>query len=359
MSEHGAGENAAAALLAWFDRHRRDLPWRAAPGVRPDPYAVWLSETMLQQTTTTTVARYFGRFLAEWPTVEALADADLDSVMRAWAGLGYYARARNLHACAREVARAHGGRFPQDEAGLRRLPGVGAYTAAAVSAIAFDRPAVVVDGNVERVMARLFAVEAPLPGARGELRARAAELTPRRRPGDYAQAAMDLGATVCTPRRPHCLDCPWRGRCRAQARGTAAELPRRSPRPARPLRHGVVFWIVRDDGAALFVRRPPRGLLGGTVGLPTTEWGDAPVVDAEPPAPARRLRTLPGVVTHGFTHFRLELRVRAGVAQGPARSGLWLAPGEIDAQALSTLMRKAVAHARAGAPGADGHGQPS
>ena len=346
MSEHGAGEDAAAALLAWFDRCRRDLPWRAAPGARPDPYAVWLAETMLQQTTTVTVARYFGRFLAAWPTVEALADADLDAVMRAWAGLGYYARARNLHACAREVARAHGGRFPPDEARLRRLPGIGVYTAAAISAIAFDRPAVVVDGNVERVMARFFAIATPLPAARRELRALAGELTPRRRPGDYAQAVMDLGATVCAPRRPRCGACPWREGCLGRARGVAADLPRRAPRRARPLRHGVAFWILRDDGAALFERRPARGLLGGTVGLPTTEWGDAPPAAPPPPAPARALRTLPGEVTHGFTHFRLQLRVRAGVARPPAPPGLWLAPGEIDGQALSTLMRKAVAHAR-------------
>ncbi len=340
-------EDASHTLLAWYDRHRRDLPWRAAPGVRADPYAVWLSEVMLQQTTAATVAARFGRFLERWPTVEALAAADLDRVLRAWAGLGYYARARNLHACARVVAAEHGGRFPSDEAALRALPGIGAYTAAAIAAIAFDRHAVVVDGNVERVMARLFAVETPLPAARAELRAHAAELTPRNRPGDYAQAVMDLGATVCAPRRPHCPACPWRGRCRARARSIAETLPRRLPKPERPLRRGIAFWIVRDDGAVLFVRRPASGLLGGMMALPTSEWTEAPAVRAEPPIAARGLRTLPGFVSHGFTHFRLELRVRAGMALDPAPDRLWLEPGAIDGQALPTLMRKVIAHARA------------
>ncbi len=337
---------AARELLAWYDRRRRDLPWRAPPGARADPYAVWLSETMLQQTTVAAVKGYFSRFLAAWPTVEALAAADPDAAMRAWAGLGYYARARNLLACARIVAAEHGGRFPADEDALRALPGIGPYTAAAISAIAFDRPATVVDANVERVMARLHAVETPLPAARAELRAHAAALTPRARPGDYAQAAMDLGATVCAPRRPNCAACPWRARCRGRALGVAAGLPRRAPRRERPLRRGTAFWIARGDGAVLFARRPPSGLLGGTLGLPTTEWTEAPPPRAEPPVAVRELRDLPGAVTHGFTHFRLELRVRAGRARDPAPGGLWLAPDAVETDGLPTLMRKVVAHAR-------------
>ena len=351
MAETGGapGENAeptAETLLAWYDRARRDLPWRAPPGARPDPYAVWLAEVMLQQTVAAAVAPRFRRFLETWPDVHALAAADREAVMRAWAGLGYYARARNLHACAKAVAERHGGEFPRGEAALRALPGIGAYTAAAISAIAFDEPATAVDGNVERVMARVFAVEEPLPGARRVLRARAAALTPRRRPGDYAQAVMELGATVCRPRNPRCGECPWRGACRARALGTADALPRRAPRPPRPLRRGVAFWILRDDGAALFERRPDRGLLGGTLGLPSTEWTGMPPARAAPPVPALDLRALPGAVEHGFTHFRLELRVRAGRARPPAAEGIWLRPGDIDLRALPTLTRKLVVFAR-------------
>lgn len=341
-------EPAADALLAWYDRAHRALPWRAPPGARPDPYAVWLAEIMLQQTVAAAVAPRFRRFLDTWPDIHALAAADRDAVLRAWAGLGYYARARNLHACARAVVERHGGEFPRGEAALRALPGIGAYTAAAIAAIAFDAPATVVDGNVERVMARLFAVGEPLPGARGVLRAHAAGLTPRRRPGDYAQAVMELGATVCRPRNPRCGECPWRGSCRARALGAAGELPRRAPRPPRPLRRGVAFWIVRGDGAALFERRPDRGLLGGTLGLPSTEWTEAPPARVEPPVPALGLRALPGAVEHGFTHFRLELRVRAGRARPPAAEGIWLRPDEIDLRALPTLTRKLVVLARGG-----------
>ncbi len=346
MTPAEPADAAAQALLAWYDQHRRSLPWRAPPGVRPDPYAVWLSEVMLQQTTVATVAPLFGHFLETWPSVEALAAADLDSVLRAWAGLGYYARARNLHRCAQIVAVEHGGRFPDTEAALRRLPGIGAYTAAAIAAIAFDQPAAVVDGNVERVMARLFAVDTPLPAARTELRRRAAQLTPQRRPGDYAQAVMDLGATVCTRGSPHCGACPWQSRCRALALGCAAELPRRSPRRERPVRRGIAFWITRADGAVLFERRPRTGLLGGMVGLPTSDWAEGPPGPAEPPVALRNLRPLPGIISHGFTHFRLELALHAGCAREPAPSGLWLSSGDIDSQALPTLMRKLIAHAR-------------
>src|SRR5579885_2301985 len=271
----------ADLLLAWYDRHRRVLPGRALPGERPDPYRVWLSEVMLQQTTVPAVMGYFARFLERRPDVEALAEAPLDEVLHAWQGLGYYARARNLHACARAVVARHGGAFPRDEAALRALPGIGDYTAAAIAAIAFDRRAAPVDGNVERVTARLFAIETPLPEAKPELRRLAASLVPERRAGDYAQAAMDLGATLCTPRKPRCVLCPWREECRARALGVAENLPRRRAAAARPVRRGVAFWAVREDGAVLLRRRPEAGLLGGMMEVPSTPWRAAEWSEAE------------------------------------------------------------------------------
>ena len=350
-----------AALLAWYDRHRRALPWRAPPGVRPDPYRVWLAEVMLQQTGVATVAPYFAAFLARWPSLEALAAAEPDAVLHAWAGLGYYARARNLHACARAVVARHGGRFPADEAALRALPGIGRYTAAAVAAIAFDRPATVVDGNVERVMARLFAVKTPLPGARPRLATLAAGLTPDDRPGDYAQAVMDLGATLCTVRAPACARCPWAGACLARRRGLAEALPRRAPRPPRPLRHGVAFWAVRADGAVLLHRRPENGLLGGMMALPTTPWRATPWGDAEARAlapAAGAWRRLPGTVGHGFTHFRLELGLMAARVAGEA-AGLWCPPDRLAEHALPTAMTKVVRHALAHVASSPGDAQPS
>ena len=246
------------ALLAWYDRHRRRLPWRAGPGEGAEPYAVWLSEIMLQQTTVAAVKSYFEKFLTRWPTVADLANADTADVMAAWAGLGYYARARNLHACAKVVATDHGGCFPDTEQALRALPGIGPYTAAAIAAIAFDRKAVVVDGNVERVMARVFGVIEPPPKSKPRLVELAARLTPARRPGDYAQAVMDLGATICTPRSPACSLCPWMAPCVARAKGIAETLPRKIAKAPTPTRHGVAFWMVRGDGAVLLRRRPPN-----------------------------------------------------------------------------------------------------
>lgn len=340
----------AAVLLAWYDRFARRLPWRIPPGStdRPDPYRVWLSEVMLQQTTVEAAKAYFVAFLARWPRVEDLAAAPDAEVMAAWAGLGYYARARNLLACARAVAAA-GSRFPETEAALAALPGVGPYTAAAVAAIAFDRPATVVDGNVERVMARLFAVETPLPAAKPELRARAATLTPERRPGDYAQAVMDLGATICTPRKPACAICPWAPPCRARAAGLAADLPRRTPKPAKPLRRGAVFLALRDDGSVLVETRPDRGLLGGMIGLPGGDWtesGDA----ARPPFPAD-WRPLAAEVRHTFTHFHLTLAVAVAHA-GPdaAPHGDWRPWTPALETAMPTVMRKALRLARAERP---------
>ncbi len=339
----------AAGLLDWYDRHRRVLPWRALPGERADPYIVWLSEIMLQQTTVATVGPYFEAFLGRWPTVESLASAELDEVLHQWQGLGYYARARNLHKCAVVVASAHGGRFPETEAELRRLPGIGPYTAAAIAAIAFEEPAVVVDGNVERVMARFYRVEAPLPGSKKRLKALAAALTPGERPGDYAQAVMDLGATICTPRRPACERCPWCDACRARAAGTAADLPRRAAKRERPTRRGIAFWAVRGDGAILFRRRPETGLLGGMMEVPSTPWREAAwsTAAARVHAPvAARWRRLPGVVTHGFTHFLLELEMRtATVADDAAADGQWYAPDRLGDLALPTVMKKLVRHA--------------
>ena len=335
----------AASLLAWYDRHRRALPWRARPGEPADPYAVWLSEVMLQQTTVAAVVRRFGAFLARFPTVEALAAAPWEQVAQEWAGLGYYARARNLHAAAKDVAERGG--FPSDEAGLATLPGVGAYTAAAVAAIAFGRPAVPVDGNVERVMARLFAVEAPLPGAKGRLAALAREVgaqaAARARPGDFAQALFDLGATVCMPRRPECALCPWRRACAGLASGLAESLPRKAAKAERPQRFGVAFWLEDEAGRVLLRRRPARGLLGGMLELPGTPWrgkmwGE---VEAQGHAPARAAWLPAGGVRHVFTHFALDLRVWAGWVPVLPACGEVVPRGEVLSAGLPGVMAKA------------------
>jgi A/G-specific adenine glycosylase len=332
----------AEALLDWYGHTARRLPWRVPPGSGgvADPYRVWLSEVMLQQTTVAAVKPYFEAFTARWPRVEDLAGAEDGEVMAAWAGLGYYARARNLLACARVVAGALGGVFPDSEDALRALPGVGPYTAAAVTAIAFQRRAVVVDGNVERVMARLHAVEAPLPGARARLRDLAAALTPDDRPGDYAQAVMDLGATVCTPRAPACGICPWRAPCDARRLGVAAALPRKVAKAAKPVRFGVAYLALRADGTVLMERRPEPGLLGGMLGLPGADWGAAPV---EAPPFAGDWRDTGAEVRHTFTHFhlRLGLRVLRVDAQFAPPAGAFVATGAALAAAPS-VMRKAL-----------------
>lgn len=345
--------DAAARLLPWYDRHRRDLPWRAPPGTRADPYRVWLSEIMLQQTMVPAATPYFLDFTRRWPSVRDLAAAPLDSVLVAWAGLGYYARARNLHKCAAVVAERLGGRFPETEAALLELPGIGAYTAAAIAAIAFDRPATVVDGNVERVVARLFAVEQPMPAAKPALRRLAATLTPTRRPGDYAQAMMDLGATVCTPRKPRCMLCPLAEDCAARAAGIAEELPRRAAKPDKPTRRGIAFWLLNPDGAVLLRRRAAEGLLGGMTEIPSTHWaeGPAPAADAVTGAApvAAEWRALPGTVRHTFSHFHLELGVVAGRTGAGWReaAGLWVPVDRLGEQALPSVMRKIVRHALA------------
>ncbi len=300
----------AADLLAWYDRHRRVLPWRALPGERADPYRVWVSEIMLQQTSVMAVKPYFEAFMARFPTVAALAGAPSESVMQAWAGLGYYSRARNLHACAKAVAGGHDGRFPDTEEGLRALPGIGAYTAGAVAAIAFDRPAAAVDGNVERVMTRLFTIEEELPGAKPLVRERVLALMPAR-PGDFAQALMDLGATICTPRSPACGLCPWREPCRARIAGTQETYPRKAAKKTGAPRYGAAFVAMREDGAVLVRTRPAKGLLGGMVEVPGGDWrADYRLEEALHDAPlAAQWRRLIAPVRHVFTHFPLELTV--------------------------------------------------
>jgi len=330
-------------LLAWYDVHRRALAWRAAPGERSDPYRVWLSEIMLQQTTVAHAAPYFQEFVLRWPSVRDLAAAADEDVMAAWAGLGYYARARNLLACARAVTEIHGGRFPDDEKSLRALPGLGAYTAAAVAAIAFDRPANVVDGNVERVMSRLFAVETPLPAAKPELAALAATLVAAPRPGDWAQALMDLGATICRPATPACALCPVKAFCRAFARGDPAGYPRRAAKAARPHRHGIAYRLIHE-GCVAVARRPAKGLLGGMLGLPTTEWRDKPWTrdEALAQAPAPGVWREAAAVDHVFTHFSLSLTVYEARVKDRSPAFAWKPLAEAAAE-MPSVFRKAVA----------------
>jgi len=333
----------AAALLDWYDLHARALPWRSPPGhPRADPYRVWLSEIMLQQTTVAAVRPRFESFVARWPTVEALAAADDAELMAAWAGLGYYARARNLIACARVVAAA--GAFPETEAGLRALPGVGAYTAAAVAAIAFGERAAVVDANVARVVARLFAISAPLPGAMEAIRAATDTITPADRPGDFAQAMMDLGSSICTPRKPACLACPLHPSCAAYLAGAPETYPVKPAKTAKPQRYGTIFWL-EDAGRVLLVRRPPKGLLGGMRALPTGPWASVPPVLEAAPAPSN-WQMLPGTVGHVFTHFRLELALAVGQAHGHAAAGEWWPVADLDSAGLPTVFAKAAAEIR-------------
>jgi A/G-specific adenine glycosylase len=341
-----------SSLLAWYDRHRRHLPWRSAPGERADPYRVWLSEIMLQQTTVKAVGPYYAKFLTRWPDVSALAAAPLDDVLKAWAGLGYYARARNLHACAKAVA-AHGGRFPDTEDELRVLPGIGGYTAAAIAAIAFGRRAIAIDGNIERVIARLYAVEAELPAAKAEIRSHAETLVPDRRAGDFTQAMMDLGATICTPKKPACGICPWRQECAGCARGDAETFPRKAPKVEGRMRYGASFVAMRADGRVLVRSRPEKGLLGGMTEVPSTAWTHELVeAGALAQAPLKaKWRKLAGAVEHGFTHFPLRQTVYVASlpAQTKAPPGMrWVSVAELHGEALPNVMRKVVAHAGLG-----------
>ena len=344
--------DASNALLAWYDAHRRDLPWRALPGESADPYRVWLSEVMLQQTTVAAVRAYFQRFTTLWPSVRDLAEADEADVMKAWAGLGYYARARNLVACARTVAAQYSGRFPDTEAELLQLPGIGRYTAAAIAAIAFGRRAVVVDGNVERVVSRLFAVADPLPKAKGKLYDLTDSITPSRRNGDFAQAMMDLGATICTPRSPACGICPLAHLCAARAQGDPARYPVKAPKTAKPRRVGYAYWLERG-GEVLLVRRPEKGLLGGMLAFPSSVWAET--VSDGTGAPAEADWKAGGSIDHAFTHFVLTLHlncVQLPDADANAE-GVWWPVERLEEAGLPTVFAKLVARGRFWRAGTD------
>ena len=344
----------AKALLAWYARERRILPWRAEPGARQDAYLVWLSEIMLQQTTVKAVLPRYAGFLQRFPNVQALAAAELGEVLAAWAGLGYYARARNLHACAQEVVQRLGGFFPETEAELRTLPGIGSYTAAAIAAIAFGAKAAPVDGNIERVVARLFCVTTPLPEAKTEIATLAASLVPAEGPGDFAQAMMDLGASICTPRRPACGLCPVRQDCAGLAAGLRDILPYRQAKPERPLRRGAAFVVLRSDGCVLLRERPPKGLLGGMLEVPSTPWEDALAQEARlfDHAPlSGEWERISGLVSHTFTHFHLELVVYVTEATQTAPLTIaadarcrWVHRRDLAGAALPSVMRKVLAH---------------
>ena len=346
MAEQGLHEDLAGKLLAWYDTHGRDLPWRAKRGAAPDPYHVWLSEIMLQQTTVAAVRDYYLKFLSRWPKISDLAEASQDDVLRAWAGLGYYARARNLHACAQEIVEEWNGKFPDTEAELKTLPGIGPYTSAAIASIAFDRPHSAVDVNVERVMARFYAIETPLPAAKPEIRERAQALVPMKRAGDFAQALMDLGATICTPRTANCEICPWTEYCKGRKAGIAESLPRKQVKAKIPTRLGIAFWVERDDGHILLRRRPQKGLLGGMMEIPSTPWGAKLPGKVVTPVEAKwtKLKT---TVEHTFTHFHLQLSVwKTSTADSSLPDDgdyRWVHKGDLVHEALPSLMRKVVA----------------
>jgi A/G-specific adenine glycosylase len=346
-----AAGDCPALLLGWYDRHRRRLPWRPPAGERADPYRVWLSEIMLQQTGAKTVGPYFEKFLARWPDVVSLGRASLDDVLRMWAGLGYYSRARNLHACAVVVLRDHGGIFPDTEEGLRALPGIGPYTAAAIAAIAFDRRTMPVDGNIERVVSRLFAVEEALPQAKPLIQELATTLLGPSRAGDSAQALMDLGSSICTPKRPACALCPLNDDCMARARGDQETFPRKAPKKAGTLRQGAAFVVTRGD--ELLVRtRPEKGLLGGMTEVPTSDWlagqdGKVALKQAPLLKGVARWHRKAGVVTHVFTHFPLELVVytaEVAARTRPPEGMRWVPVATLAEEALPNVMRKVIAH---------------
>jgi A/G-specific adenine glycosylase len=343
MAEQGHNLHLNVKLLQWYDVNARVLPWRAVSPHRMDPYKVWLSEIMLQQTTVVVVKDYFLKFIAKWPTVEALAAAPLDDVLKAWAGLGYYARARNLHKCASVVVNDHAGKFPDTLEALQKLAGIGPYTAGAIAAIAFDKPFAAVDGNVERVLSRLDAIETPLPLSKPQIKTRAQSLMSDHRAGDFVQALMDLGATVCTPKSPNCLICPWTDECQGRKLSIAATLPRKQPKQKIPTRKGHAYLAISSDGHILLRRRPDKGLLGGMMEVPGSDWSEAP---KNVPPFAAKWKKQKGIVEHTFTHFHLEVTV--WVAREVNRLALdeghrWVALSEAEDEALPTVMRKILA----------------
>lgn len=336
-----------ASLLKWYDRHRRVLPWRALKEQKSDPYHVWLSEIMLQQTTVPAVVPYFLKFLNKWPSVHDLAAADSEDVMQNWAGLGYYARARNLHKCAKYVSETLGGKFPSSIEKLKELPGIGDYTSAAIAAIAFNKPANVVDGNVERVMARVFAITEPVPDSKPLLKALAAGMAESevKRPGDYAQALMDLGATICTPSSPKCMLCPVRDFCDGYEHGIAADLPARKAKAQKPQKHGYIYWITDRKNRILFEKRGEKGMLGGTIGLPTSAWLDK-ALEKTHLADSLSCKKSRVMVRHSFTHFDLELEgITATVAEKDVPKGgnyFWVPPEQAETLGIPTLFKKAL-----------------
>jgi A/G-specific adenine glycosylase len=334
-------------LLSWYDSNQRALPWRAVPGYSSNPYHVWLSEIMLQQTTVATVKDYFIRFITRWPVVEDLAKATLDEVFHNWQGLGYYSRARNLHKCARELVQDFEGVLPSDDLTLQRLPGIGPYTAAAIAAIAYDQPIVPVDGNVVRVFSRLFALQTPLPLLKNEVQDLAKKMIPSHRSGDFAQSLMDLGATVCRPRNPGCKECPLTKICRGHHQKIASHLPRPAVKGIKPRRYGIAFWVEKENGEILLEKRPDKGLLAGLIGLPTTQWQELPwaIESAESllhaPEGVERWEYLPEIVRHTFTHFHLELRIAKGRCKSPQK-GLWSSFDNLNSHAFPTVMKKVI-----------------
>ena len=338
MAEQGLSGNLSGKLLVWYDAHARTLPWREKPGVKADPYKVWLSEIMLQQTTVAAVQDYFTKFIRLWPTVYDLASAETEDVMKAWAGLGYYARARNLHACAKAVA-AIGGVFPTSVEELQKMPGIGPYTAGAIAAIAFDVPVAAVDGNVDRVVSRYYAIENPLPASKPEIRRLVQALVPQKRAGDFAQAMMDLGATICTPKSPSCMICPWTEDCSARIKGIAASLPLKETKAKVSTRFGHVFWIENMKGDVLVRTRASKGLLGGMTEFPSSDWVVGQRLKFAAPFEAE-WKKLTGSVEHTFTHFHLELNVWKTVVANPILDGRFVKKKVLATEALPSLMRK-------------------
>lgn len=343
MAEQGPNSVLTAMLLAWYDKNARQLPWRDLPGTKPDPYRVWLSEIMLQQTSVAAVKDYFLKFVKLWPDVHALASAPIDDVMKAWAGLGYYARARNLQACARIVAQDLGGKFPQTRGELAKLPGIGPYTSAAIAAIAFEEPAAAIDGNVERVISRYYCIEEALPASKPQIRRHVEPLVPKARPGDFAQALMDLGATTCTPKSPACDRCPWGQSCTARLRGMQTALPRKSAKQKIATRFGHVYWIENAAGEVIIRQRPKTGLLGGMTEFPSSDWVSGKKQKFAGPFLAE-WKKQPGLVEHTFTHFHLELEVWKAKSDQAVLQGKFVAPHSLANEALPSLMVKVASH---------------
>ena len=334
-------------LLIWYEAHRRKFPWRAEPDKDPNVYYVWISEIMLQQTRATTAIPYFNRFIARWPTLKELACAPRDDVLHSWSGLGYYARARNLHTCAQDIVKHHGGIFPTSVKDLCSLPGIGPYTASAISAIAFDQPAVVIDANVERIISRLFTVPKPISQAKPQIEKLALKIFPAERPGDFAQGLMDLGAQVCRPKNPVCSDCPWSDGCKARKSGKPEAWPVKNPKTPIRTRFGIVFWVEHPSGAILLRKRPDRGMLGGMTEIVSSEWLTEPIpasqIDKHAPIPNADWSPIGEKIQHTFSHFKLELRIYKSKGIIQPKGAFWCPLEKLAAQPFPTLMKKIVA----------------